>query len=97
MVVAGQMEDDETMQCIGCYYFLRLNASSSHQTMTPEEFRVAFLEAQNGLGNSLQTVSGLSSTLAELATQLNATVETIRVDYARMNAIVEEFLDQQNQ
>lgn len=75
---------------------LRPSASSHNNTMTPEEFRVAFLNAQNGLGNSLQTISGLSATLTDLAAQLNATVETVQATYVQMNTIVEEFLDQQN-
>lgn len=73
------------------------SASTIHYIMTPEEFRTAFLEAQNGLGNSLQIVAGLSSTLAELTAQLDTIVENIRADYTQMNAIVEEFLNQQNQ
>ena len=66
--------------------------------MNSEEFRQAYIEAQNGLGNELQTLISLSSTLTEIANSLGAIAHTIQTDYARMNQVVEQYLnDQDNQ
>ncbi|NJO40401.1 MAG: hypothetical protein HC769_18730 [Cyanobacteria bacterium CRU_2_1] len=63
--------------------------------MNLEEFRNAYLEAQNGLGNDLQTLINLTRTLTELASRLNDRAESIQANYARMNAVVEQFLNEQ--
>lgn len=64
--------------------------------MTPEEFQKAYLEAQNGLGNDLQTFISLSRRLSELATTFNQLAETISTDYSKMNAVVETFVTEQD-
>jgi len=65
--------------------------------MRLEEFKQAYLEAQNGLGNDLQTLVNLSSDLSRLATVLGELAETVRRDYERINRVVEEFIDSQEQ
>jgi len=56
--------------------------------MTPQEFREAYLESQNDLGNHLQTLSDLTSQFEELITLISA-------DYLRMNEVVDEFISRQ--
>ncbi len=56
--------------------------------MTPEEFRDFYLEAQNDMGNHLQT-------LVDLSTQMRRLVELVTQDYQNMNKVVDEFLTQQ--
>lgn len=65
--------------------------------MTLEEFKKAYLEAQNGLGNDLQALIDLSSNLSQLATMLSELAETVRQDYERVNRVVEEFIENQEQ
>ena len=65
--------------------------------MTLEEFKKAYLEAQNGLGNDLQALIDLSSDLSQLATVLSELAETVRQDYDRINRVVEEFIENQEQ
>jgi hypothetical protein len=62
--------------------------------MTREEFRDAFLEAQNGLANSLQALASLSTTLVELTTTLDTVVASVQADYIKMNEVVGTYLDQ---
>ena len=64
--------------------------------MTPEEFREAFLEAQNGLGNDLQALANLSKTLVDLTSRLSSTVGAIQTDYNKMNEAVAKFLNEQD-
>ena len=64
--------------------------------MTPEEFREAFLEAQNGLGNDLQALANLSKALVDLTSRLSTTVGTIQTDYVKMNEAVAKFLNEQD-
>lgn len=56
--------------------------------MTPQEFREAYLESQNDLGNHLQTLADLTSQFGEL-------ISLISADYLRMNEVVDEFITQQ--
>jgi hypothetical protein len=56
--------------------------------MTPQEFREAYLESQNDLGNHLQTLANLTSQFGELITLISN-------DYSRMNEVVDEFITQQ--
>ncbi|MBD1863008.1 MULTISPECIES: hypothetical protein [Trichocoleus] len=63
--------------------------------MTPEEFREAYLAAQNGLGNDLQTLVSLSKKFSELATKFSELADKIPVNYSKINEIVEDFIDQQ--
>ncbi|HEY9750511.1 MAG TPA: hypothetical protein V6C63_17650 [Allocoleopsis sp.] len=65
--------------------------------MTLEEFKKAYLEAQNGLGNDLQALIDLSSDLSQLAAVLSELAETVRQDYERINRVVEEFIQSQEQ
>lgn len=65
--------------------------------MTLDEFKKAYLEAQNGLGNDLQALIDLSSNLSQLATMLSELAETVRQDYERVNRVVEEFIENQEQ
>ena len=65
--------------------------------MTREEFREAFLEAQNGLANSLQTLSNLSSTLSNLTATVETIVSDVRTDYLRMNEVVASYLDEHDE
>jgi hypothetical protein len=62
--------------------------------MTREEFREAFLEAQNGLANSLQSLSNLSATLTGLTTTMETVVSDVREDYLKMNEVVATYLDE---
>lgn len=62
--------------------------------MTREEFREAFLEAQNGLANSLQALSSLSASLLELTTTIDTVISDVRADYIKMNEVVGTYLDQ---
>lgn len=57
--------------------------------MTPQEFREAYLDAQDALGNRLQRLEGFASELAQLTQQL-------RADYERMNCAVDEFVSTQS-
>lgn len=66
-------------------------------SMTLEEFKKAYLEAQNGLGNDLQALIDLSSDLSQLAAVLSELAETVRQDYERINRVVEEFIQSQEQ
>ncbi len=63
--------------------------------MTPEEFREAYLDAQNGLGNHLQTLSSLARTFADLAIRFDHLASVIQTDYSRMNEVVEQFISEQ--
>lgn len=63
--------------------------------MTPQEFRAAFLEAQNGLGNSLQNLIMLSERINELTTRYNELSTQVQSNYERMNAVVEQYLKSQ--
>ena len=65
--------------------------------MTPEEFREAYLAAQNGLGNDLQTLVSLSRNFSELANQFSELASKIPVNYSKINEIVETFIDEQKQ
>jgi hypothetical protein len=56
--------------------------------MTPQEFREAYLESQNDLGNHLQTLTDLTSQFEEL-------ISLISADYSRMNEVVDEFISRQ--
>ncbi|GEM_PF-6626979 len=61
--------------------------------MTREEFREAYIEAQNGLANNLQALSNLSTVLSELTSTLNTVATSVQADYIRMNEVVTQFLD----
>jgi len=63
--------------------------------MTPEEFREAYLAAQNGLGNDLQTLVSLSRSFSELSKQFSELADKIPVNYSKINEIVETFIDEQ--
>lgn len=63
--------------------------------MTPQEFREAYLEAQNGLGNDLQALISLSHNIGELAAKFNELAEATQNNYARINQVVEEFINTQ--
>lgn len=63
--------------------------------MNIEEFREAYLEAQNGLGNDIQALINLSRSLTELATRVNQLAETTQANYIEMNQVVEQFLQSQ--
>lgn len=63
--------------------------------MTPEEFREAYLAAQNGLGNDLQTLVSLSRNFSELANKFSELANKIPVNYSKINEIVETFIDEQ--
>jgi hypothetical protein len=65
--------------------------------MTIEEFRQAYLDAQNGLGNDIQALLILSRNLSELATRVNQMAETTQVNYVQMNQVVEEFISSYEQ
>jgi hypothetical protein len=65
--------------------------------MTIEEFRQAYLEAQNGLGNDIQALLILSRNLSELAIRVNQLAETTQVNYIRMNQVVEQFINSYEQ
>nr|WP_290226282.1 hypothetical protein [Trichocoleus desertorum] len=65
--------------------------------MTPEEFREAYLAAQNGLGNDLQTLVSLSRSFSELATKFSDLADKIPVNYSKINEIVESFIEEQEQ
>jgi hypothetical protein len=65
--------------------------------MNIEEFREAYLEAQNGLGNDIQALINLSRSLTELATRVNQLAETTQANYIEMNQVVEQFLQSQEQ
>jgi hypothetical protein len=56
-------------------------------TMTKEEFRAAYLQAQNGLGNDIQSLVVLVSRIQELT-------EKIASDYRTLNQIVEKYLSE---
>lgn len=64
--------------------------------MTPEEFKTAYLAAQNDLGNELQNFMSLSQKLDELTANFNQLSETIATRYLQMNQIVEAFINEQN-
>lgn len=64
--------------------------------MTPEEFKTAYLAAQNDLGNELQNFMSLSQKLDELTTNFNQLSEAIAARYLRMNQVVETFMSEQN-
>ena len=63
--------------------------------MTREEFREAFLEAQNGLANSLQSLSNLSTTLTSITATIETVVSDVRADYLKMNEVVAMYFDEQ--
>jgi hypothetical protein len=66
--------------------------------MTPQEFRQAYLEAQNSLGNDLQSLVLISSNCNGLASEFNNLADNIQANYLRMNQMVEEYLkEQENQ
>ncbi|HEY9861130.1 MAG TPA: hypothetical protein V6D16_16630 [Candidatus Obscuribacterales bacterium] len=65
--------------------------------MTPEEFREAYLEAQNGLGNDLQTLVSLARSFSELSTKFSELADKIPVNYDKINGIVESFIKEQEQ
>lgn len=56
--------------------------------MTPQEFRDAYLEAQDALGNRLQNLEGFACELTQLT-------KLLRADYERLNGVVEQFVDVQ--
>lgn len=63
--------------------------------MTPEEFREAYLAAQNGLGNDLQTFVSLSKKFSELSQKFSELADKIPVNYDKINGIVESFIEEQ--
>jgi hypothetical protein len=64
--------------------------------MTLEEFRTAYLEAQNGLGNDLQTLISLSRSLSDLASRITDRLESVQTSYIKMNEAVEQFINEQD-
>jgi hypothetical protein len=73
-----------------------LTAKFMATNMTPEEFKTAYLAAQNDLGNELQNFMSLSQKLDELTANFNQVSETIATRYLRMNQVVEAFISEQN-
>jgi hypothetical protein len=53
--------------------------------MTKSEFQTAYLQAQNGLGNNLQS-------LMVLTTQIQQLVQAIARDYANLDQAVQQYL-----
>lgn len=56
--------------------------------MTPQEFRDAYLEAQDTLGNRLQRLESFAGEFSRL-------MMALRADYEHLNHVVDEFLAQQ--
>lgn len=53
--------------------------------MTKAEFQAAYLQAQNGLGNNLQS-------LVVLTTQIQQLVQAVAHDYANLDQAVQQYL-----
>ena len=64
--------------------------------MTPEEFKTAYLAAQNDLGNELQNFMSLSQKLDELTANFSQLSEAIATRYLRLNQVVETFINEQS-
>lgn len=67
----------------------------NRHVMNIEEFREAYLEAQNGLGNDIQALINLSRNLTELATRVHELAENTQANYLQMNQVVEQFIHSQ--